>query len=118
MMYWLNYIANPKSGACLDFLPTLFLNLKEMKKLDNHTVRVPLTKPMAKLPAMFCQEGLALIKHGTTSFGHPIGTGPFKFVYWTPGQNSVFKRNPTTGSTGIPMSTNWSSSRSRTPPRG
>jgi peptide/nickel transport system substrate-binding protein len=94
VMYWLNYIDNPKSGACLNFLPTLFMNLKAMKKLDTLTVRVPLTRPMANLPAMFCQEGQALIKRGTTTFGHPIGTGPFEFVSWTPGQNSVFKKNP------------------------
>lgn len=102
VMYWLNYIANPKSGACLNFLPNLFMDLKRMKKMDNLTVRVPLTRPMAQLPAMFCQEGQALIKRGTTSFGHPIGTGPFQFVSWTPGQNSVFKRNPNYWQSGKP----------------
>jgi peptide/nickel transport system substrate-binding protein len=102
VMYWLNYIANPKSGACLNFLPANFLNLKAMKKLDNLTVRLPLTRPMANLPAMFCQEGQALIKRGTTSFNHPIGTGPFEFVSWTPGQNSVFKRNPNYWQNGLP----------------
>lgn len=102
VMYWLNYIANPKSGACLNFLPTLFMNLKGMKKMDKLTVRVPLTRPMAQLPAMFCQEGQALIKRGTTSFAHPIGTGPFEFVSWTPGQNSVFKRNPNYWQSGKP----------------
>jgi peptide/nickel transport system substrate-binding protein len=102
VMYWLNYIANPKSGACLAFLPPLFLNLKEMKKLDKYTVRLPLTKPLANLPAMFCQEGFALIKNGTTSFSHPIGTGPFKFVNWTPGQSSLFKRNPNYWQHGLP----------------
>jgi len=102
VMYWLNYIANPKSGACLNFLPNLFMDLKGMKKMDKLTVRVPLTRPMAQLPAMFCQEGQALIKRGTTSFGHPIGTGPFQFVSWTPGQNSVFKRNPNYWQSGKP----------------
>jgi peptide/nickel transport system substrate-binding protein len=102
LMYWLNYIANPKSGACLNFLPNLFIDLKGMKKMDNLTVRVPLTRPFAQFPAMFCQEGQALIKRGTTSFAHPIGTGPFEFVSWTPGQNSVFKRNPNYWQTGKP----------------
>jgi peptide/nickel transport system substrate-binding protein len=102
VIYWLNYINNPKSGACLNFLPTLYMELKKMKKMDNLTVRIPLTRPMANLPAMFCQEGQALIKRGTTSFSHPIGTGPFQFVSWTPGQNSVFKRNPNYWQNGHP----------------
>jgi peptide/nickel transport system substrate-binding protein len=102
VIYWLNYIANPKTGACLSFLPSLFLDLKGMKKLDNLTVRLPLKLPMANLPAMFCQEGQALIKRGTTSFSKPVGTGPFEFVSWTPGQNTVMKRNANYWQNGLP----------------
>ena len=34
-------------------------------------------------------------KWGNKAFGrHPLGTGPFIFVNWTPGQDIVLKRNP------------------------
>ena len=39
---------------------------------------------------------------GQTDFKHPIGTGPFKFASFTPGQQSVFTKNPNYWVTGKP----------------
>jgi peptide/nickel transport system substrate-binding protein len=37
---------------------------------------------------------MAIVKHGTTSFNAPIGTGAFKFQSWKAGEASTFVRNP------------------------
>jgi len=57
-----------------------------------------------KLPLPYLPQILTLIqaipptyyqKQGAQAFGHhPIGTGPFMFKSWTPGQRLVFARNP------------------------
>jgi peptide/nickel transport system substrate-binding protein len=73
-------------------LATNFMDLAGMKKLDSHTVLLPLTTPNADFPN-FLQLIYAL-KNGETKYTHPIGTGPFEFVSFTPGQQSVFKANP------------------------
>ena len=46
---------------------------------------------------------------------HPIGTGPFKFESFTPGEQSIFMRNENYWD-GAPMSTRSSSATSRTRP--
>ena len=43
---------------------------------------------------MFAEVYDSIIPEGTTSFKHPIGTGPFKFVEWQPGVQSRFVKNP------------------------
>ena len=64
-----------------------------MKKLDALTVRIPLKTPIAPFKELLCDNAFGVIPDGTTSFTHPIGTGPFEFVRWSPGVSSLFKRN-------------------------
>jgi len=71
-----------------------------MKALDSHTVLIPLHSANADLPN-FLQQ-IYVVKNGETKYSHPIGTGPFKFVSFTPGQRSVFVRNPHYWQTGKP----------------
>lgn len=63
-----------------------------LQKLDTRTVRIPLTRPSSVFP-----DALALVSNVIVPVGYdpkqPIGTGPFKFKSFTPGQSSVFVRN-------------------------
>jgi peptide/nickel transport system substrate-binding protein len=102
VLYSLNYIADPENAALNGFMATFF-NLKEAKKLDNLTVRLPLSFAIGDLGAMIgAGTGLAIIKDGTTNFEKPNGTGPWKFQSWTQGQHSLFVRNPNYWESGVP----------------
>lgn len=62
-------------------------------RADGNTVVVPLNAPGLLFPQSL--SNIWIIKNGTTDFTRPIGTGPFVFDTFTPGQRSVGKRNPT-----------------------
>lgn len=73
-------------------LASSFIDLPKMRKLDNWTVRLPLKSPNSEFPAFL--QLMYVIKNGEKQFSHPIGTGPFKFVSFTAGQQSTMVRNP------------------------
>ena len=70
------------------------------KVLDKYTIQIDLEQPdLAFLNALtvdFCdpipKEWVA--KWGSKVGRHPLGTGPFVFESWTPGQEIVLARNP------------------------
>ena len=68
------------------------LDLDGIKALDDVTLRVPMKAPYAAFP-----EGISAVYFfGIVPIGYdpkkPVGTGPFKFESFTPGQQSVFTR--------------------------
>lgn len=68
-----------------------------VRKTGPLTVEVPLVRPTADLPALLGSFNMLIQQDGSTpaSFRtQPIGTGPFKFVSFTPGSSSVFEANP------------------------
>jgi peptide/nickel transport system substrate-binding protein len=75
----------------------LFVDYKGVRKRDPLTVEVPMFRPCAQFPSFTSFVNAAIIQNGATTkslSAHPIGTGPFKFVSFTPGTESVFERNP------------------------
>src|SRR5262249_47735120 len=73
------------------------VDFPRVRKRGNLTVEVPLVKPAAALPSLFSGYTNFVVQNGSTpaSFKtHPIGTGPFMFKSFTPGQRSEFVRNP------------------------
>src|SRR5262249_47774377 len=42
------------------------------------------------------------VQDGETDFNHPVGTGPFEYVSFEKGKQSVFKKNPNYWQTGKP----------------
>lgn len=68
-----------------------------VRKLDQLTVEIPLIAPLAEFPSVVSQYNFSIVQHGATPkslASRPIGTGPFKFVSFTPGTQSVFAANP------------------------
>ncbi len=77
-----------------------FLKVKKAEVLDSHTFRVTYDQPFA--PALMSWGSAILPKHLlegkniTTSplARHPVGTGPYMFREWIPGQKIVLISNP------------------------
>lgn len=91
LMYTLRQFADPKNASGQS-LATAFIDIPHMRKMDARTVRLPLLSANSELPQFFVTS--QVIKNGETNFARPIGTGPFMFESFTPGRQSVFKRNP------------------------
>jgi len=81
-----------KTSAGLPFVSGI--NLNEMKAVNKHLVRIPLKFPDADLSANFTYYNTWIVQDGEKDFTHPVGTGPFELESFTPGQQSIFKRNP------------------------
>jgi peptide/nickel transport system substrate-binding protein len=68
--------------------------IKEMKKVDEHTVRFVLEAPNADLPITFSDTRVHIVEDGATEFlGKASGTGPFKVKTFEPAQSYVLTRN-------------------------
>ena len=92
-------IMNPKhpfSGA------SALAPIDHMTVMDNRTLRVSMKTPYAT----FIEQISGNYYFGIVPVGydprHPVGTGPFKVESFTPGQQSVFVRNPHYHKSGLP----------------
>ena len=72
--------------------------------VDPLTVRFNLSIPYADLPAAAAAYQAAIVSESTldTVTVHPIGTGPFRFVEYRPGDQLVLERNPDYFLPGVP----------------
>ena len=83
--------------------PSILANLSPagVSKADDQTVKLHLNHPDVTLPASLANLTIQIIPVGFDP-KNPIGTGPFKFKSFTPGQQSVFVRNENYWITGQP----------------
>ena len=73
------------------------------KALDKHTVLVKLTKPFSSFVEQLAAFWYNLyIAPAGFNPAHPAGTGAFVYRSFTPGQRSVFTRNPGYWKSGLP----------------
>jgi peptide/nickel transport system substrate-binding protein len=92
LLFTFNRILNPKSpGAGAGSIKSV--NPKAMKKMDDRTVRLTLNFPDAIFAERFYVPQTSVVPVGFDP-KNPVGTGPFKFKSFTPGQRSDFVRNP------------------------
>lgn len=72
----------------------------KIEKVDDFTVRITLKDPFAPFLANMAMHSAAIVsptavkKYGKDFSKNPVGTGPFKFVSWTPGVEIVVEKNP------------------------
>jgi peptide/nickel transport system substrate-binding protein len=78
-----------------------YIDRKALKKVDDLTVRIPLQFANANFPDDIGQYFNSIVP---TDYDpkKPVGTGPFKYQSFTPGQRSVFVKNPDYWETGKP----------------
>lgn len=76
----------------------------EVSAVDPHTVRFDLSIPYADLPAVVAayQSFIVSEAHMATLTTKPIGTGPFRFVEYRPGDQLLVEKNPTYFLPGVP----------------
>ena len=101
VIYSFRRILNPKDP--LEGAPALRqVDYNGFKALDKRTVQITCDAPFATLPLQLTDS----YSYGIIPVGYdpknPVGTGPFKFKRFTPGQQSVFLRNDHYFKPGLP----------------
>jgi peptide/nickel transport system substrate-binding protein len=69
-----------------------FVDPDNIRALDDTTVELTLNQPIGNLMDNLASRSLSIVPDGWTDFANPVGTGPFKFVSFTPGQRSLSAR--------------------------
>ena len=77
------------------------LNRDGMKATDAQTVVFPFKSPFASFPDTVAEYNTGIVPVGYDPM-KPIGSGPFMFESFTPGQQSTFVKNPNYWRTGQP----------------
>ena len=85
----------------LESLAAVILDSNGIRKRDRHTVEVTLTRGVAEFPTITALYNAYVIQDGA-SLNSTVGTGPFKYKSFTPGQRSVFIANRDYWRTGEP----------------
>jgi peptide/nickel transport system substrate-binding protein len=91
------------TGNLVGATPLGPIDVKNLKALDKHTVKVPMTSPYGSfLDQLAYWYYLYIVPVGFDP-KTPNGTGAFKYKSFTPGQQSVFVKNPDYWKAGLPF---------------
>ncbi|WP_329129684.1 ABC transporter substrate-binding protein [Streptomyces caniferus] len=72
------------------------LDLAASRAPDERTVQFALKRPTAEFPNILAAFGAYIVPDGAQDFDRaPVGSGPFRFVSFTPGRSALFRRNDT-----------------------
>ncbi|SCB36538.1 ABC transporter substrate-binding protein [Rhizobium hainanense] len=80
--------SNPTKGSSL----IGFIDPKRIEKIDDHTLVFKLDKPYGLFRDVWANRYLRMVPRNFDP-AKPVGTGPFKFVSFTVGQQSSFEAN-------------------------
>jgi peptide/nickel transport system substrate-binding protein len=72
------------------------IDWKGVRKRGPLTVEIPLIRGISSLPSLLCLYNCGILKNGMSLkqvSANPVGTGPYKYVSFTPGQRSEFSAN-------------------------
>jgi peptide/nickel transport system substrate-binding protein len=91
VLYSYQRIADPEGTfrAKQDLAP---IDLEASKAIDDLTVEFVLRYPLAEFPNSLAAFGAYIVPEGADTFEAPIGSGPFKFVSFTPGSEFTAER--------------------------
>src|SRR5262249_34633735 len=88
---------NPKSGAS----QLTALDYRNIRRLDRRTVMLPFHTPFSPLLQVLGDYYFFVVPVGYDPT-NPVGTGPFAYKAFTPGQQSTFVRNENYWEHGLP----------------
>ncbi len=101
LIYTFQETLNPKSpGEGAAALHAL--QVKDMKKIDKHTISLPFSRPLGTLTQVLSTNIAPYAIPVGFDVKKPVGTGPFKYKSFTPGEESVFERNADYWEAGLP----------------
>src|SRR5712691_808761 len=103
----IEYILDPANTADAR---VFFRPIAGVEALDNATLQIRLKEPSADFlmvlggyrTGFLVASPTAVQQWGKDYKFHPVGTGPFKFVEWTPGQEAVLAKNEHYFKPGLP----------------
>jgi peptide/nickel transport system substrate-binding protein len=61
-----------------------------LKRIDDLTMSLKLSAPNSLFVSQLSEPYNLIFQKGVSTFDHPIGTGPFKFVSWTRGERATY----------------------------
>ncbi|MBW2146227.1 MAG: glutathione ABC transporter substrate-binding protein [Deltaproteobacteria bacterium] len=99
VIFNLKRVTNPKKRLKRTALYNPFI--KSFEAVDTYTVRIQLKAPFGALLAHFAHGAGGMVspknweKYQDKISLHPVGTGPYIFEEWVPGDRIVLKRNDT-----------------------
>jgi peptide/nickel transport system substrate-binding protein len=99
VIFTLTRIITGKLGGATSLGP---IDVKGLKKLDSRTVLVPMTSPYGSFIDQLAYWYYLYIVPAGFNPKQPNGTGPFVYQSFTPGQRSVFTKNPHYWKSGLP----------------
>jgi len=96
LIYSLQRIGTQDNGLT-GFAATATMDIANLKKMDDLTVRLPLLSADSTIPQTLASYTFGIVPVGYEAFSGDastqIGTGPYKLKSFTPGQESVSERN-------------------------
>lgn len=90
LIFSINRILDP-SAPTVSAGSLQFMGVKTLQKVDARTVRFVLERPFAPFVDTLFSPYLAIVPVDFDP-ANPVGTGPFKYRSFTPGQESVFEK--------------------------
>jgi peptide/nickel transport system substrate-binding protein len=93
VLYTFRRLADPATGATA---AQLFgsVDPTASRVTGPRDVEVVLRAPNVLFPLSWAAPGAEIVPEGTTSFAQPVGTGPFRFVSYSPGGPATYAANP------------------------
>jgi peptide/nickel transport system substrate-binding protein len=92
-----------KANGLTGYAATASMDIANIKKVDQYTVRLPLKTADSTVPQTLASYTFGIVPVGYKAFpSKQIGTGAYKLKSFTPGQQSVSERNPNYWRSGEP----------------
>jgi peptide/nickel transport system substrate-binding protein len=104
VVYTFGEMADPKH---VSHASVTNIRLRDIRKVDDLTLQIPLKAPNARLFDSFVQQNTVVVQDGAKDFTKPVGTGPFMFESFTVGERSLCRRNPNYWEEGKPYVDEW-----------